>query len=167
MTPIAQKLIHNLRHDSHTRKHFSISKWTGAGTCGTVGCIAGTVIYMLGQERGRLVEGDPFETAAAVFGWPDIVRAGQEALGIEFYETADHLFLPRRMAGKLLAPELQAFDYLPSQARPDLSTVAKMQTWARSYEAGSIGPDRAAFALERVVRDGVPYCNWAEAFEAA
>ncbi len=165
MTPIAQKLINNLRHDPHTRKHFSISEWEGAGTCGTVGCIAGTAIYMLGQERGRLVEGDPLETAN-LLGFLDIIQAGQEMLGIEFYETAKQLFVPLKLAWDF-RDRRDPFAYLPTQARPGLSTVAKMIAWAESYYWEGVTPDRAAFALERIVRDGVPYCNWAEAFEAA
>ena len=162
LNPIAEKLIHDLRYDAHTREHFSISSWTGRGTCNTVGCIAGTAILM---SLGDKYLDDPAEIRFHMSGAGSYIAAGARILGIAEHQTAKDLFLPWEAADSILKFGPAHFDYLPTQARPDLSTVARMKVWARKRLYTDHTPDRCALALERIVRDEIPYCDWAYAME--
>lgn len=181
MNPIAEKLIHNLRHDAHTRAHFDMSKWAGKETCNTVGCITGTAIMMAHPE---------FEDVDEVWDLPKIeVRAnhrpyqpyiinGMKILGIPFFETAADLFIP--MDWTVLKAWTAAKDYynylpedyygyLPKQARPTNEHIEKMKEWAQQNKEGlhNITPTVAARGLELVTKDELPYMDWQRAFEEA
>ena len=175
VTNAAVKLINQLRFDPQVREHFSISKWDGKGTCKTVGCIAGTAILQAGQRLFSGISRD------------DIISRAQRILGIEFRQTATHLFVPWIQAGDLTnwmvldarvlvvdregieTARDRALGYLPLQAQPDLSTVEKMLRWAIDYEgrpreaAVVFTPDVAANALEQVTVGEMPFVNWARA----
>ena len=166
MTPIPEKLIYNLRNDAHTRKHFSINAWEGAGTCNTVGCIAGTAIFMEMVDLNLHLGGEErLKNRQIKLG--RYSQDGQRILGIPYYETASHLFIPLHSASLIenLGPEV--FSYLPTQARPDQSTFERILSWAKNPFSGEITPDRAALALERIVKDEIPYCDWSYAMEHA
>lgn len=119
-------------------------------------------------------------------------RLAEHFLNIPFKRTADDLFQPPNQAERLvynIHSGRHPFDYLPDQARPAEETVEAMRKWAKGwcgstkerevregldYDASwvshmyeAVTPNQAAFALERVVIDEVPYANWAEAFENA
>lgn len=182
-TTLAKQIVHDLRHDEETRRSFSMDSWIGKGTWGTVGCIAGTALMRAYDEFYSDSEGLPlhsgFEKIRAMTRRPvgecsrfaphPIVETAQALLGIEFTETAWDLFVPCQNID--FSPESRHFEYLPTQARPDLSTIDEMRRWAKKmenyplYASPVFTPDVAAYALERVAIDGVPYCNWAEAFE--
>jgi len=170
MTPIAEQLIHNLRHDSYTRQHFSITAWRGKNTCNTVGCIAGTALIMSGDWKtvGGVLNPKNF------FG--EFVSNARLVLGIEFHDTAFDLFLPngwtRRVRGKLWyydfteRPISLDYSYLPEQARPSPDYVAEMREWTENFD-NDVTPDQAARALELVTKDELPYCDWKRAVEEA
>lgn len=181
MNEIAAKLIHDLRYDAFTRQHFDIEVW-GSSNCGSVGCIAGTAVLMacgVPEQRGPVfltankrlcnIVGKRF-TEDGYPSFDNMIIKGAEVLGITEVRTAHDLFVPWDHASKLRCAHSGAFDYLPTQARPSLETVEQMVRWAEDLSSDNphnITPDRAAYALERIVRDEVPYCNWAEAFEKA
>lgn len=78
---LALELIHDLRFDDHTRRHFSIKLRSGRGACETVGCIAGTVEDMKEFAKTVLSLGfdDPILCAQAlenlvVVDWSDAHR---------------------------------------------------------------------------------------------
>jgi hypothetical protein len=178
MTPIAEQLIYSLRHDAFTRKHFDISDWS-TDTCNTVGCIAGTAVFMeMGDELREYTHGGFRLNTYLKKKKIVVTTAGQRILGIPFRATALDLFLPDEWCRKLVNHGMGRFKYLPEQARPDLDTAAKMKSFAKEYNidnplegafglSGHVGPDHAALALERIVKDEIPYCDWAYAFEHA
>lgn len=160
--------------------------------CGTVGCIAGSAMLLSGKWKAAdlLTQERENERSGEFF-----VKTAAELLEIPFTQTATDLFIPSLCIDRtskhtnpsyietlLRAWDLPidtAWDYLPTQARPRLETVNQMKAWANSYFDHSreimysnrvfehATPDRAAYALERITRDEIPYCNWAEAFENA
>lgn len=181
MTPIAEELIRRLRHDPETRGGFKITSWESPNVCGTVRCIAGMAVH-LARDPSRTAE----RQTLRYFDEMDIsehrkyIAAGAKLLGIPFVRTARDLFMPWEARDHLLSSweafvnSPESLDF-PEQARPDLSTVRKMKQWAQDMKAIPVSsaweyfitPDRAAYALERITKDEIPYCNWAEAFENA
>ena len=176
MTPIAEELIRRLRYDPETRGEFDISTWEDRRECGTVRCIAGSAVHLARDpsplgERQILWDHSLYLTPTA----QSYTELAAKLLGIPFMRTARDLFMPWEAGHRVGYHGDRAFDSYPEQARPDLSTIEKMRRWAAevsSIPAGNawqscITPDRAAYALERVTKDEIPYCNWAEAFENA
>ena len=179
-TEIAKQLIYNLRNDNHVREHFSIRHWEGKGTCGTVGCIAGTALVMArlweptyySHFLGELVlDSDDFE-------YDNFTKEGQKVLGLEFRQTAMHLFIPDtvfdgRAGSYNLSQEHHPFLYLSQNAQPQFETIEAMLEFYKSLDAEGysisqkVTPDRAAHALEQVTVDEIPYVDWKRAFEEA
>lgn len=179
-TEIAKQLIYDLRNDEFTREHFSIRSWNGKGTCGTVGCIAGTAVAMAGLWKPSEVNvfGERVRFQLGDINRPiNIIEDARKALGLPDTETARDLFLPMqwpdmfREGRKLYTADgipyhVAPYSHLPSQARPALETVEQMKAWA-SLWCGflSVTPDEAANALEQVTVDEIPYVNWKRAVE--
>lgn len=175
MTQLALDLIHALRHSPATQKHFRMNTWVHQRSdCGTMGCIAGTACLMSDLDKEEVF------AAASCSDDDYFITNAQRLLGIPFTQTAEDLFIPPHQAQRLLRIS-RPFQYLPEQAMPPAETVAAMKKFAESFEDqksafpsinsyqmfAEITPQRAAFALERLVKDEMPYCNWAEAFEKA
>ncbi len=184
MNGLAKQLIDDMRHNKYVRAHFNMLYYHGRNRCNTVGCIAGTAIYMsntkIGIDKAGIARLSMILAAHGTSAIEDgeLVYA-QKLLGINHTKTAIDLFMPWEQM-KALQPSTKYFprgrvprpadhfDYLSHNERPDLDTVRKMIQWARLRENVSIDPsvDQAALALERVVRDEIPYCNWAEAYDS-
>lgn len=180
LNPIAENLLHDLRYNRHTRNHFAMNRWESS-SCKTVGCLAGTAIAIHHLSQGKCI--------APIFlpdGREDYSSYGRKILGISQRATANDLFLPHEALIKVVRYGRHRFKYLPTQARPALETVESMKKWAKSQGVrkniidlwdmsiflstefmANITPDRAAYALERVLKDEIPYVNWQEAFEKA
>lgn len=182
LTPIAEKLIHNLRHDANTRMHFSITYWAGKGTCGTVGCLAGTAIAMSNRFASDKDWQDQREKQTAILGFSSgssNVEDGMKILGLPDKSAAEMLFMPRGMWLDPLIERrerpwyLDPYRHLSGNAKPSSDYVEEMVDWAMQYRGTHFDeyingyPERAARALELVTKDEVPYVDWKRAFEEA
>jgi hypothetical protein len=172
MNELAQKLFHDLRFDPHTRKHFNISSWSGGGTCGTVGCIAGTAI--LRAVPAAAVSGADilwsskdvpgFDTDKWGYGHSSL---GAYLLGLSSVKLAEQLFLP---LSEWTSPLVSCGDQakfiasLSHNERPDLSSVEKMVAWAKAMPPRRFHPTHCANALENVLTKERQYVDWAEAW---
>lgn len=165
INPLAAGLIRDLRHDAHTREHFSIYSWDGKGTCGTVGCIAGTALVRAYGIRWcsrpkasneRLHEGE--------FPYSSYIEGGMAVLGLPSLQVAKQLFLPSTdWHHPLLRNGHAFFDYLSHNEHPDLDSVEKMIAWARNCRSPTYTPDACANAFEAVLLHERGYIDWAEA----
>lgn len=161
---LAASIIHDLRHDLHTREHFYIYAWEGRKTCGTVGCIAGTAILRVYPQEERdclqwnLRGGDLVGTAVELLGLP--TRAVGNCLFIPGDNWIDPILEKGKEADWLVA--------LGDNERPDLETVAKMVAWVKTvdrFRESNFGPTACANALESVLKHERQYVDWAEAHE--
>ena len=169
MNDLARQLIHDLRHDAHTREHFSIRRWSGNRSCATVGCIAGTAIIRA-RKNARWIGDSLFINNRPVSNQYDMVRAGQQALGLPTRAVARQLFEPWNYWQYPLYGDHADADFLQAlnaNERPDLSTVAKMIAWARNLPQNAYHPTHCANALENVLVHERLYVDWAEAWEPA
>lgn len=172
MNELARQLIHDLRFDAHTRKHFSINSWTGRATCGTVGCIAGTAIYRAwpeSTENGSGIKVSPQryrETIAAGYKTAGYSSYGAYILGLP-EESSDALFLPdMNWKDPLVTAGVDA-DFirkLSHNERPSLDTVEKMIAFAKALPKTAWHPSHCANALENLLGNERRYVDWAEAW---
>lgn len=181
MTNIARELVHNLRHDPHVRRHFSIVSWDGKGTCGTVGCIAGTAVAMQQQLtpwdnlRKIYTATAGAATAATKGDWGTFGRVGVGAriLGLD-PELARQLFLPDNWLLGLSMPTVYPPLFILPDAghnrKPSAEYIEELKAWAVAQDAvefiKSCTPDASANALEDLL-DGQPYVDWKSAIEQA
>lgn len=179
---IAGQLIHDLRHDAHTRKHFNISSWNGK-TCGTVGCIAGTAIYrtVIKNLKAEGKSWDEFPStsslsdpllkmAVKITGEYGYDVAGMKILNLPNREVANQLFIPRMHWFTPILNEAPIFSKLSENERPNLDTVEKMIAFAKEVESSNnlyikiLNPSHCANALEDVLKHERLYVDWAEAW---
>lgn len=169
---LAKQLIHDLRFDAHTREHFSITSWEGRGTCGTVGCIAGTAILRAAANAGFVRVFSPrgaekYVGDAENFLSPrdgTYIQTGARLLGME-KSIAGQLFIP----GDDWVDPLQRYGAdaefitrLSHNERPDVSTVDKMIAWANNMPPDAWHPTHCANALENLLGNERRYVDWAE-----
>lgn len=172
MNKLAQKLIHDLRFDAHTRGHFSISSWSGKNSCGTVGCIAGTAI-MRAVPKAVLVNQNVLWSVGDVPGFdPDEWgyshdSLGSYILGLPSRRVGAQLFLPWE---KWISPLLESggaarfITDLSHNERPSLDTIGKMVMWANALPSNAYHPTHCANALENLLTKERQYVDWAEAW---
>lgn len=173
MNDLARKLIHDLRFDAHTREHFNISSWGGNGTCGTVGCIAGTALV---RAYGLTFLNSSGDYTGGEFPW-GYSRSAAGVLGLSkvsgFFDeiyVADQLFIPLMYWASPLKKNGADADFLKRlghNERPDLSTVEKMVSFAHALPNTAFHPTHCANALENVIEHGREYVDWAEAWVEA
>lgn len=176
-----------LRSDEYAKLfRFDMDTWsddTDDEVCGTVGCIAGTIVNVELLPFGAKKVHQQGLTAVTARG----------ILGLD-QRTADHLFIPSSWV-LYLSPHIEGpewlkaagqapgtFDNLSSNLRPSLNTVAEMKAWAESFfwpklqttydGNGDLGSYRSIdrFGAANVL-DGLlnhpGYVDWREAFEPA
>lgn len=171
LNPIAEQLIHDLRFDDHTREHFDIGAWEGKGTCGTVGCIAGTAIAL----EHRFVEWGNFKRQAVCLK-RTYASEGARVLGLS-ERVADQLFVPVTCWFEPLWKNILFEEYSHNE-RPSDQYIDELKQWAKEvdivscYTGNCTGPDFdkytpsiCAHALEQVTKYEQPYVDWKRAFE--
>ncbi|MDE2096546.1 MAG: hypothetical protein KGL39_04810 [Patescibacteria group bacterium] len=169
ISAFAEKLINDLRFDAHTRRHFSITAFSGAGTCGTVGCIAGTAIYRAFPEvlpdGSNLIVPDHIRRGSIEGNnWATDVELGAHLLGIDRKSSAQQLFLPwEYWESPLILGDFG--EGLSHNERPDLTTVEKMIAFAKDMPLSRYHPTHCANALENLLKHERAYVDWAEAWE--
>ena len=169
MTEHAHRLIKSLRSDPLVRDHFSRVTWSGKGTCGSVGCIAGTVIataHNFAPDRDWHEQNRSLTRRS-------IAEAASELLGIE-YRVGEQLFAPwGYWFGPLILDRL--FAKYSHNERPADGYIAELKTWAESVSHCNFGgpeprqftPDICANAVGQVAINRLPYVDWKRAFEEA
>jgi len=157
------QLIDDLRHDAHTRSHFTMDMYVS--NCGTHGCIAGHVVMRYFDYKIPSVKGIKDSR---------LVERATELLGLNKV-VANHLFHPNCWAYALQG---DTFDtcYKPfwtSNSGASMETIAEMKAWAEEVLKGNfhsvypmIGPDQAANTLQGLI-DCPGYVNWQKAIEVA
>lgn len=174
MNKIAEQLIHDLRFDANTREHFSITSWWGKGSCGSIGCIAGTaIVRAFGVKFHGIHLPETPEMNAAWKSWDgkDIgyfTKIGASALGIKDFGVASQLFQPTSNWCEPLRfsrAKAEFITRLSHNERPDLSSIEKMILWAANIPEKPFHPTACANALENVLKHERLYVDWAEAHE--
>jgi len=169
MTEHAHRLIKSLRSDTLVRDHFSIVDWSGKGTCGSVGCIAGTVIA---QARNFAPDQDWHKQSLFALDG-SIVEAASELLDIDPL-VGIQLFVPWENWFRPLFQD-RLFNNYSHNERPSESYIAKLKAWANGLSNdctyGPIPeeytPDICSNAVELVAIDRLPYVDLKRAFEEA
>lgn len=158
LNPLAEQLIYDLRHDKHTKEHFSIHAWEGKGTCGTVGCIAGTALARhLKLKPGDSIINSPKEGS--------YVEHGSQVLGID-ERVGFQLFIPTDFWFRPLSQDTLFYDYSHNE-KPSESYIQELKSWAEKLNHLETGfkPEICANALEQVTLHEKPYVDWMQAFE--
>lgn len=156
-------LINDLRHEERLRKHFKMGTWFSSidkRRCGTVGCIAGTILLRNGRTAGQYFRAD------------DVART-IEADAAEILEipraVAQHLFLPHSWTIDLVCEGFHRhYEHLwheKDNYRCDLTTIESMKKWALKCDTHwdhNITPDGAADVLEGILDRHPGWVDWSE-----
>lgn len=164
----AQELIKFLEEPS-SEIDFDMSEWAKEELCGTVGCIAGTAIFL----------NDPIRFKSLLHSYGDFtpenhnvyfVGKGAELLGIEM-PVARHLFMPQIWVYDL-HDGAYAWHYekvWTHNYRADLNTIKKMVDWAGDWRGpdlvNSVTRQHAIEAIKQTAIDKEPYMDWQKVFE--
>lgn len=170
---LAQKLIDELR-DPKSNIEFDINEWgsyegspkheTG---CGTVGCIAGTVVWLdnVSLFKRNVTKQDNNDMSTSM------MTSASRLLDLKPVH-ANHLFLPFNWQMDLVTDDFENAhrNIWSHNYRADLDTIEKMRGWAIEITKYANIMDyidcyAAANAVEQICINKEPYVNWQKACE--